>query len=209
MEAVLLTHGHRDQLDGLFAVLVDFQVRELWLGREIASPGFRALEQEASAHGVPIQRRLRGDAFTWAGVRGTFLWPGDEPVAEKAANNDTLVLRLEFGDVTYLLTGDIERPVERQLLARGDALHADFLKVGHHGSKTSTSREFLSAVTPRVAVISAGAENPYGHPSQAVLDEFGGSGARLLRTDQDGATSVITDGHTLTLHSYAQDLPPW
>jgi competence protein ComEC len=204
LDVVALTHGHRDHLDGLYAVLQDFPVGELWLGREITSTGFQALEQEASAYNVHIVHHQRGDSFAWAGVQGAFLWPDTAPPADKAANNDSLVLRLQFGAVTYLLTGDIERPVERELLSRQDALHADFLKVGHHGSKTSTTREFLGVVAPRVAVISAGPENPYGHPSQSVLDEFLGSGTRLLRTDRDGATTVLTDGRTIAVHSYTQ-----
>jgi len=208
LDVVALTHGHRDHLDGLYAVLEDFHVDELWLGREITSPGFRALEQEANRNGVPVVHHQRGDAFTWAGVQAAFLWPDAEPANDKAANNDSLVLRLQFGGVTYLLTGDIEKPVERELLSRQDELHAEFLKVGHHGSKTSTTRDFLAAVAPRVAVISAGAENPYGHPNQSVLDEFRGSGARLLRTDRDGATTVLTDGRGITLRSYAQGNAP-
>ena len=207
LDVVALTHGHRDHLDGLYSVLDDFQVGELWLGREITSPGFLALEQEAAAHHVPIVRRHRGDSFTWAGVQGTFLWPVDEPAAEKAVNNDSLVLRLQFENIDYLLTGDIERPVERELLSRGDVLRADFLKVGHHGSKTSTTPDFLAAVAPRVAVISVGAENPYGHPNASVLDEFRGHGTRLLRTDQDGATTVLTDGRAITVHWFTQEIP--
>jgi competence protein ComEC len=207
LDVVALTHGHRDHLDGLYAVLDDFQVGELWLGREITSPGFRALEDEARAHHVPAIHHQRGDSFTWGGVQGTFLWPAEEPPAEKASNNDSLVLRLEFGGVHYLLVGDIERPVERELLARGDTLGADFLKVGHHGSKTSTTPDFLAAVGPRFAVISAGAENPYGHPNQVVLDELTGRGTRLLRTDRDGATTVLTDGKNITLRAYAEDGP--
>jgi len=94
------------------------------------------------------------------------------------------------------------------LLARGDALRADFLKVGHHGSKTSTTPDFLAAVSPAIAVISVGAENPYGHPNQSVLDEFRGSGTRLLRTDRDGASSILTDGHTMTVHWFTQETAP-
>ncbi len=207
LDVVALTHGHRDHLDGLYAILDDFQVGELWLGREITSPGFRALEDEARQHHVPMVHEQRGDTFTWGGVQGTFFWPVEEPAAEKATNNDSLVLRLAFGGIRYLLVGDIERPVERELLARGDSLQADFLKVGHHGSKTSTTPDFLGAVGPRIAVISAGAENPYGHPNQVVLDEFKGRGTRLLRTGRDGATTVLTDGRSITVRSYVEDRP--
>jgi competence protein ComEC len=205
LDAVVLTHGHRDHLDGLYAVLEDFSVAELWIGREITSPGFRALEEEARVHGTRIVHRQRGDVFVWGEVKASFLWPDSDPPADKAKNDDSLVLRLEFGKVRYLLPGDIERPVEHQLLARGDALAADFLKIAHHGSKTSTTPDFLAAVAPRVAVISAGAENPYGHPSPVMLKEFEGRGARVLRTDRDGAVSVTTDGRAVNTQTYVQE----
>ena len=207
LDAVALTHPDRDHVDGLFAVLSDFHVRELWVGRETGAPALRALEEEARGLGTQIVHEHRGSSFDWGGARGEFLWPEDAPSTRKASNNDSLVLRLELAGTRYLLTGDIERPTERELLSRGDDLHADFLKVAHHGSKTSTTPPFLAAVGPRIAAISAGAENPYGHPSASVLEEFHGSGTRVVRTDRDGAVTICTDGHTLTLRTYAQEHP--
>jgi len=207
LDAVMLTHPDRDHIGGLFAVLDDFSVRELWIGREVAVPALHDLEEQALARRVRIVHQQRGLSFDAGGAQGQFLWPADEPSAQKPSNNDSLVLRVDLGAVGYLLTGDIERPTERELLARGDNLHADFLKVAHHGSKTSTTPPFLAAVEPRIAAISAGAENPYGHPSAAVLDEFRGRGTRVVRTDHDGAATVTTDGHSISLRTYVQEHP--
>jgi competence protein ComEC len=100
-----------------------------------------------------------------------------------------------------MLPGDAEKQAEKQILAENneDILHADVLKVGHHGSKNSTTEEFLAAVHPRVAVISAGEENPYGHPSPELLERLQRAGLRILRTDHDGAIHVLTDGERLEI----------
>lgn len=208
LDAVALTHPDRDHVGGLYSVLKDFPVAELWIGREMPVPALRELEEEARRFGVRIVHQQRGSRFAWRGVNGEFLWPSEQPSTQKPSNNDSLVLRLEFAGVRYLLPGDIERPTERELLARGGDLRADFLKVAHHGSRTSTTPAFLAAVAPRIAAISDGVENPYGHPSAAVLDAFRGQGVRLLRTDQDGAVTVSTDGRSITLRTYAQDHAP-
>jgi competence protein ComEC len=121
-----------------------------------------------------------------------------------AKNNDSLVLRLKFRDRTLLLPGDAEKQAEHAMLAENseDELHADVLKVGHHGSKNSTTEEFLRAVRPRIAIISAGEDNPYGHPSPELLERLETSGARVLRTDRDGAVHVVTDGTQLEVSCF-------
>jgi len=103
-----------------------------------------------------------------------------------------------------LLPGDIEAPVERTLTARGDTLAAEFLKVAHHGSKTSTSAEWLFRVGPRLAVISAGENNPFGQPHADVLERLRSAGVRVLRTDRDGAVTALSDGQTLRIHSFVE-----
>ena len=123
------------------------------------------------------------------------IWPS------KAKNNDSLVLRLRYGNQTILLPGDAEKQVECQILSEdgAEAMRADVLKIGHHGSKNATMLEFLAAVQPRFGIISAGEDNPYGHPSPELVERLENAGVRILRTDRDGAVRVLTDGARLEI----------
>jgi competence protein ComEC len=208
LDVVAMTHAHKDHLGGLTAILENFRVGQLWIGREVASPALARLEHLAAEKGVRVEHEARGQVFAWDGVEGEIFWPevsSAEP-APAAKNNDSLVLRLHYGDRTILLPGDAEKEAEREMLAEhdGDTLRADVLKVGHHGSKNSTTEDFLAAVRPQVAIISAGEDNPYGHPSPELLQRLETSGVRVLRTDRDGAIHVLTDGHTLEINCFAR-----
>jgi competence protein ComEC len=112
-------------------------------------------------------------------------------------NNNSVVLRLTFGHVAMLLTGDAQAEAEARMLADGADLRADVLKVGHHGSAYSSTPAFLEAVHPRVALISCGLHNVFGHPSPRTLAALGAAGAKIYRTDLDGGISVVTDGTTI------------
>jgi competence protein ComEC len=105
-----------------------------------------------------------------------------------------VVLHLQFGRISFLLPGDIEAPVERELVASGVPLAATVLKSPHHGSRTSSSEAFLEAVDPQLVVISAGAENSFGHPSPEVIERYAAYGLPVLRTDEQGTIEFITDG---------------
>ncbi len=202
VDAVALTHAHQDHIDGIHAVLDNFAVGELWVGREVEHPAFQQLLEHAAAYGVPIVRRTRGDAFGWGGTTVMVLWPEESTPAMAASNNDSLVLRIEHGRHAFLLGGDIERDVEQELVLREDPLDADFLKVPHHGSRTSANPEFVTAVTPEIAVLSFGANNPFGHPHAEVLAELSRPGLQVYRTDRDGAVTVLSDGSTLRARAY-------
>jgi competence protein ComEC len=203
LDVVALSHAHQDHLDGLHAVLENFRVGELWVGRDVASPAYRTLLETAARRGVPVVHLTRGHRFTWGEVRGALLWPErQEGPAAAAQNNDSLVLRLDFGGTSALLAGDIERDVERQLAAQGAMLDVDYLKVPHHGSRTSATREFMEAVTPQAAAISLSATNPFGHPHAEVLERLAAAGAGVLRTDRDGAITFRSDGKTWKATGY-------
>ena len=206
LDVVALTHGDHDHMDGLHAVLANFKVGELWIGRDEDRPAFRSLLEEARSRGVPIVHRNLGDNSDWNGAQVDVLWPpGQEPPA-KLANNNSLVLRLSDGQVHFLLVGDIEQRTEENLVEERIPLGADFLKVPHHGSKTSSTSAFLTAVAPRVAAVSVGESNPFGHPAVSTVERYQESGTRLLRTDRDGAITAITDGTTLSVQTYADQL---
>ncbi|OLC83033.1 MAG: DNA internalization-related competence protein ComEC/Rec2 [Acidobacteria bacterium 13_1_40CM_4_57_6] len=203
LDVVALTHAHQDHLDGLFAILENFRVGRLWIGREVSSPALATLEELARDQKIPIEHELRGQSFRWDGIDGEFLWPEivPEEVAPSAKNNDSLVLHLRYGSRSFLLPGDAEKQVEREILSENsvEAIRSDVLKIGHHGSKNSTTTEFLAAVQPHFGIISAGEDNLYGHPSPELLERLENAGVRILRTDRDGAVHVLTDGARLEI----------
>jgi competence protein ComEC len=207
LDVVALTHAHHDHLDGLHSVLENFRVGELWVGHDEETPAYESLLREARKRGVAIVHKTSGEHFHWAGVDGDFLWPADATAVAQASNDDSLVLRLADDQIRFLLPGDIQNKVEDKLVKDRVPLAADFLKVPHHGSKTSSTELFLAAVAPRIAVVSVGEANPFGHPAANVVERYERSGVRLFRTDRDGAVTALTDGKNIAVHAFAEPPP--
>jgi competence protein ComEC len=142
-------------------------------------------------------------------VETQVLWPAADREPTKNANNDSVVLRLGYGRRHVLLPGDAETTVERRLLKAGVALQSDVLKVPHHGSNDATSLPFLEAVAPSFGILSVGPYNAYGHPRPETLANLRQAGARITRTDRDGATSVRTDGNRIEVGTFRETLRDW
>jgi competence protein ComEC len=155
-------------------------------------PEWEPIRVKAEELHIPVRQLHRGDNFPFIEV----LAPSPDYVAGKMArNNDSLVLRLRFGRHTFLLTGDAEKQVENEL-SLGE-VHADVLKVGHHGSKTSSMPGFLDAVHPAFGIISDGFENSYGHPAPLTLEHLAERHIEPLRTDQLGLITIRSNGRQL------------
>lgn len=202
IDVVTLTHAHEDHLGGIPAVLENFHVGELWVGRDVESAAYQNILALAAARGVRIVHVKDGSTFARGEVSGTILWPENTSEERVAKNDDSVVIRLTDGSRSLLLPGDIERVSERQILADDPPVTADFLKVAHHGSRTSTTDAFLAAVRPNFAAISAGRDNSFGHPSPEIVEKLKSAGVRVYRTDRDGAITVTTDGQALTVTTF-------
>jgi competence protein ComEC len=165
-----------------------------------AGPDYEVLLRELAARGVPARLATRGRRIDLGGGAViTLLGPPEPPItgSRSDVNANSVVARLTFGGVAILFAGDAEAPTERWLLASGAELGADVLKVAHHGSRYASGMKFLRAVHPRIAVISAGAGNEYGHPAPATVQRLERLGAAVHRTDLDGDITVETDGASL------------
>jgi competence protein ComEC len=204
LDYAALTHGHSDHMAGLPAILDNFAPRKLWTGAEPDSPAWRIVREHAAGSRTTITALHRG-APDWyiGGVRLRVLAPSPDYVpGDAAGNNDSLVLELQYRKHSILLPGDAEKPVEDDLLTSGMLHRVTLLKVGHHGSRTSSSEPFLAALSPQLAIISDGYNNQFHHPHGIVLDRLAEHRTAVFRTDQRGLVTFLTDGDRVEIHSF-------
>ena len=201
IDYVLATHADADHIDGLNDVLKNFSVSAALIARRPRDdPEFQKFSQTLTQTGTYSETIQTGDVIRFGEVEIAILWPATG--ADSSTNNDSIVLQLKLGERSILLTGDIEQAAERALLASPQQLHADVVKVPHHGSKTSSTEAFVLATKPNFAIISVGRNSRFGHPHKDVVDRWRSNGATVLTTGECGTITVTTDGHDLRLSAF-------
>lgn len=199
IDKLIVTHGDMDHMGAAQEVLQSIAVKEIVFGKKIK---FSLLEQQiqqlAAQKNVPTRIVEKGDSWKAGETVFSVLSPEGE---EKEDNNQSIVIWTKIGGLTWLFTGDLEEVGEKRFIQWYPELHADVLKVGHHGSKTSSSGQFLDAVQPKIAIISVGEKNHYGHPHSEVLERLNMRGIEVWRTDEQGAISYIFREEKGTFHS--------
>jgi competence protein ComEC len=203
IDLLILTHAHSDHLGGLVEVTRRYRVKHvLFNGMDDESPLYNEWQRLINKHGIETIVACRGQQIKPG--NGIIIDVCHPPVnhmtnTKSDIDNNSIVLRLSAGEVDFLFTGDIMVAAERELIMNNARLSSDVLKVAHHGSDTSSSAEFLAAVSPRIAVICCGEENKYKYPGAEVLFrlENGPEEVEIFRTDRDGTIDFTTDGKRL------------
>jgi len=206
LDLVILTHPESDHMQGLLDILQSYKADYiLWTGVEKTAPEYNAwinVLAKQKAEGAKIIIAQSGQEIKLGNVLIDTLYPFESLKGKKlksSANDTCVVSKLIFGRNSFLFTGDIDFKAEKDIVASGENVLSDVLKVAHHGSKYSTSDLFLENVKPEFAVISVGAKNTYGHPTPEVLQRLDKFGIKMFRTDKDGDVDFVSDGSSIKL----------
>lgn len=197
IDYVICTHPHSDHIGGMAAVIERFDIGEMYMPRAVHnSRAFENLLLTAEEKNLTVRVAKAGLVIeAEPGALMTFVAPCSDTYEE--LNDYSAAVRLTYQENAFLFTGDAEQLSEEEMLQSGMALSANVLKVGHHGSSSSSHKRFLEAVAPQFAVISCGAGNDYGHPHKAVLNRLKKMNVQLFRTDMDGTVVAVSDGKTI------------
>lgn len=204
IELVVVSHPHADHLNGLLDVFKAYQVKNLLItGVKYEYAGYRELMKMAEKNGTKIWYADGSFDFKIGRIGLDLIYPMTSMRGRliENVNNSSIVMRVIYGDRKLLFSGDLEEEKEREIAAEKFELSADVLKAGHHGSKTSSTAEFLGRVNPDVAVISCGIDNKFKHPFPGTLERMSGKGITIYRTDLDGTVEMTTDGEEMTWKS--------
>lgn len=203
VDLLVVTHADADHITGLAALVESGRVKSALINRDstkqtkIYQRLLTALEQQR----VQVIEAQAGQQYSFGEVHVRVLWPTPASLSTRKESNDkSIILRVSYGTQDMLLTGDAPNSVEKELLKQGSAVDAEVLKVGHHGSASSTSEDFLQAVQPNIAILSVGAKNRYGHPAARVVQLLQAKGISVLRTDVEGDVLVQCN----VTHCYAK-----
>lgn len=188
------THPHADHIGQCEHVMTQFTVREVWLSGDVhTTRNFERCIDAILASDAAYYEPRAGESFQIGSAHIEVVHPKE---VTGDLNNGSVAVRIVYGAVSFLLTGDAEMEAERAMLARDHVLEAQILKLGHHGSRTSSTTQFLEAVNPEVAIYSAGKDNSYGHPHVEILQRSAWMDIPLYGTDTHGTIKIDTDGHS-------------
>ncbi len=202
VDLIILTHPEQDHLSGLIEVLRRYRVENiLWTGVLKETAVFEEWQRLIKEEKANIYIAKAGELVLAGQTFLEIIHPFESFENQKVqnVNNTSIAFRAVFGENSFLFTGDAFKEVERELVNSGVNLRSNVLQVGHHGSRTSTAPEFVAAVFPEVAVISAGKDNKFGHPNLEVLETLANYGILIFRTDQEGDIKIISNGKTYAI----------
>lgn len=205
LDYLIVTHPHSDHCGGADVIITKYDIDTIIMPNYAAdTASYRDVIQALDGKKYQVTEPAAGDVYKLGDAKFTIVAPNGGDYGDNA-NNYSVGILLEHGDNKFLFTGDAEEEAEADIAANGLDISADVLKIGHHGSRTSSSKEFMEAVSPEYAVISCGEDNEYGHPHAATLNTLRSMGVSVFRTDEQGSLTAVSDGKKITWNAAPSD----